>query len=350
MEKIRMTDSVHFVSSKILPHYWPVTGVAVLASIMEKTAIDAPTLLAGSGIRPRDLGNPDVFITPEQELQVLRKILKLSKDPQIGLIIGRQHHLAVHGKLGAAILCSDTALDAVRLAFKYSSLAPSYFRHDLSLKDGLVFLKLNELIDLKDLRVLLSEADSVSIHRMCGDVLGDHFALKEIRFAYPSPAYAPAYQDVFRCPVYFNAREHMMVFDSKLLSMKLPMSNPMARKIYEKECGQLCLRLKAQETVTGQVRHMIMFQNEGLPSFSSLARSMNLSVSTLRRRLTEEGTSYKNLTAEILRKKAVDMIKTTSYSMEQIAAELGYSDLANFYRAFKGWTGCSPGYYRKKKS
>jgi len=34
--------------------------------------------------------------------------------------------------------------------------------------------------------------------------------------------------------------------------------------------------------------------------------------------------------------------------MEQIATELGYSDLANFYRAFKGWTGHNPSYHRKK--
>ncbi|MGB5217479.1 MAG: helix-turn-helix domain-containing protein [Smithella sp.] len=59
-------------------------------------------------------------------------------------------------------------------------------------------------------------------------------------------------------------------------------------------------------------------------------------------------TSYKNLAAEILREKAIDMIQTTSNSMEQIAMELGYSDLANFYRAFKSWTGHNPGYYRKK--
>ncbi|HOO35482.1 MAG TPA: AraC family transcriptional regulator [Smithella sp.] len=342
-----MTKTLHMATSGTLPHYWPVNGVAVLADIMKKMGIDAVTLLAGSGIHPQDLGNSDIFITPEQELLVLKKMLKLAKDPKIGFIIGQQHHVGVHVKLGAAVLCSDTALDAMRLAFKYSSLVPSYFQHDLSIKDDLAFLKMKELLNLKDIRVLACEANFVAIYRMCGDVLGTPFTLHEIGFAYPRPSYASAYQDIFRCPVHFDAHEHIMVFDSKFLSRKLPMSNTMASKTYEKECEQLYIRQKALETVTGQMRHRIMTQSEGLPSFSQLARSMNLSVSTLRRYLNKEGTSFKNLMAEILSEKAIDMIQTTSYPMEHIAMELGYSDMANFYRAFKGWTGKNPGDYRK---
>jgi AraC-like DNA-binding protein len=348
MEKTGMTDSIHVVSSPTLPHYWSINGLTVLAGIMEKMGIDADTLIDGSGIHPDDLGNPDVFVTPEQDLLVRRKIPALAENPEIGLIIGQQYHIGVHGKLGAAALCSDTSLDAVRLIFKYSFLAQSYFHYDLTVKDNLIFLKMNELINLNGIRVFICESEFVSVYRMCGDVLGAPLKLNEIRLAYPRPAYASAYQDVFRCPVHFAAREHMMVVDDKFLSRKLPMSNPMARKIYEKECEQLRMRIKEQETVTGQVRDKIMFQSEGLPSFTLLARSMNMSPCTLRRRLKDEGTSFKNLAAEILRKKAIDMIQTTSCPMEQIATELGYSDTANFYRAFKEWTGTSPGKYRRR--
>jgi AraC-like DNA-binding protein len=343
-----MTDSIHLVSSGTLPYYWSVNGLAVLASYMERKGIDAATLLDGSGIDPHDLANPDVFITPAQELLVLKKIPALAEDPKIGLIIGQHYHVGVHGKLGAAALCSDTVLDALQLVFKYSFLTPSYLQYDLKVKDNHIFLKMKELINLKDIRVFVCEREAVSIHRMSGDILGTPLVVKQIRLAYPKPVYASAYQDVFHCPVHFNAREHMIVFDGRLLTRKLPMSNPLARKIYEKECEQLYLRVKAQETVNGRVRHKIMFQSEGLPAFNLLARSMNMSLSTLNRRLKDEGTSYKNIVAEILGKKAIDMIQTTSSPMEQIATELGYSDLANFYRAFKGWTGHNPGYYRMK--
>jgi AraC-like DNA-binding protein len=348
MENTSTSDPIRLVSSKNLPYYRSVNSLAVLANFMEEMGIDAATLLEGSGIQPQDLGNPYVFVTPEQELLVLRKIPKLAEDPKIGLIIGQQYHAGVHGKLGAAGICSDTFLDVVRLVMKYTFLTLTYFQYDLRVKDNLVLIKMRELIDLKDIRVFVCEREFVSIHRMASDVLGAPLVLNELHLAYPKPEYASAYKDVFQCPVHFNAHEHMMTFDHLFLNRKLPMSNPMARKTYEKECEQLYLRLKMMETVTNQVRDKIMFQSEGLPSFSRLARSMNISVSTLRRRLTEEGTSFKILAAEILQKKAIDMIQTTSNPIEQIAIELGYSDLANFHRAFKGWTGHNPSYYRKK--
>jgi AraC-like DNA-binding protein len=344
-----MADSIHLVTNGTLPSFWSINGVAVLANIMEEKGLDRATLLRGSGIHPHDLDDPDALITPEQELLVLRKIPALVKDPKIGLILGQEYHAGVQRKLGAAVLCSDTAIDAVRLIFKYAFLIPNYFQFELKVKDKNVFLRMRELIDLKDIRACVCEIEFVSVFRMCGDVLGTPVALNEMRLAYPKPAYADAYKDYFRCPVKFDAQEHMMIFDASLLYRKLPMSNPMARKTYEKECEQLSIRLKAQETITGQVRNRIMSQSEGMPSFSLLAESMNISVSTLRRRLTEEGTSYKKLVTEILRKKAIERIQATSCPMEQIAVELGYSDLANFYRAFKGWTGHNPGYFRGKK-
>ncbi|MDM7987514.1 MAG: AraC family transcriptional regulator [Smithella sp.] len=344
-----MTDSIYLITNGTLPNFWSINGVAVLASIMEQRGIDKATLLKGSGIHPYDLDDPDALITPEQELRVLRKIPALVEDQKIGLILGQEYHAGVQRKLGAAVLCCDTALDAVRLIFKYAYLIPNYFQFELKVREKNVFLRMKELIDLKDIRTFVCEIEFVSVFRMCSDVLGNPIDLNQMRLAYPKPVYAAAYKDYFRCPVQFNDVEHMMVFDRALLSRKLPMSNPMARKTYEKECEQLSNRLKAQETVTGQVRNRIMSQSEGLPSFSRLAESMNISVSTLRRRLTEEETSYKNLVAEILKEKAIDMIQTTACPMEKIALDLGYSDLANFYRAFKVWTGHNPGYYRKNK-
>lgn len=348
MKKKIMTESLHLVTNEALPQLWSINGVAVMANIMEERGIDRATLLKGSGIHPNELEDPDALITPEQELLVLRKIPAMIDDPKIGLILGKEYHAGVQRKLGAAVLSSDTAMDAVILIFKYAFLIPNYFQFELKVKNQNVFLKMKELIDMKDIRAFLCEIEFVSVFRMCADVLGTPIALNAMRLAYPRPAYAAVYKDYFRCPVQFDAREHMMVFDSALLARKLPLSNPMARKTYEKECEQLSLRLKAQETVTGQVRHRIQSQNEGLPSFSRLARNMNISVSTLRRRMTEEGVSFRRLAAEMLRKKAIEMIESKSFSMKQIAGELGYSDVANFYRAFKRWTGHNPGYFRKR--
>ena len=84
-----------------------VNSLAILARYVEKQGIDVKVLLAGSGIHPGDLNNPNIFVTPEQELAVMRKIITLVPDPKIGLIIGEQYHIGVQGKLGPAAILAE---------------------------------------------------------------------------------------------------------------------------------------------------------------------------------------------------------------------------------------------------
>lgn len=85
------------------------------------------------------------------------------------------------------------------------------------------------------------------------------------------------------------------------------------------------------------------------PTRSQLARRLNMSDQTLNRRLAAEGVSYKSLAQDIRQKKACDLLRSTDLSIEEIASKVGYSNVANFYRAFKSWTGKTPLGYRGKK-
>jgi len=69
---------------------------------------------------------------------------------------------------------------------------------------------------------------------------------------------------------------------------------------------------------------------------------------TIRRKLTMEGTSYKDILAEIRKNHALELIQTTDFSMDKIAGLLCYSDVASFYHAFKAWSGTTPASFRKK--
>jgi len=225
------TDSIHLISSGTLPDFRSVISLVILARYIEKQGIDVNLLLAGSGIHPRDLANPDIFITPEQELALMRKLIKLVPDPRIGLIIGEQYHVGAQGKLGAATICSDNGLEGITMFFKYMALTLTYFQYELTVKDHLAFITARELIDLKDLRIFACEREFVSIYRIISDVLQTPVPLNEIRFAYPKPPYAAYYKEVFHCPVTFNAPEHAVIFDSKLLSLcRCPCPTPLLKR------------------------------------------------------------------------------------------------------------------------
>lgn len=343
-------NSIHLSSSSSLPLYRSINAIAVLTRFFTGRGIDSSLLLAGSGIQASDLVDPNMLVTPEQELLVMRNLVKLAPEPGLGLMVGRQYHAGVYVKLGAAAINSNTLLDAVRILFQFNELMMTYFHFDLKVKDNLAVLTMREMVDLQDIRLFVCEREFVAINRMVSDLIGGPVMPKEIRIAYSRPPYASRYQEISTCPIIFNAENHMIIFDKSYLFKPLPMANPLARKTYEKECRELCLRMKRQGTFTKRLQQEILFHKEGYPSFDQLARLMNMAPWTLKRRLSGEGTSYQNIVSGILKKRAIHSLQTTTLPIGQIATELGYNDLANFYRAFKRWTGHNPGKYREKKS
>jgi AraC-like DNA-binding protein len=83
------------------------------------------------------------------------------------------------------------------------------------------------------------------------------------------------------------------------------------------------------------------------PDVESLASEWLMTARTLRRHLKAEGTSYQKLLDEVRHRLALDYLQNTRMSTDDVAASLGYSDVANFRHAFKRWTGRTPGSCRQ---
>ena len=90
----------------------------------------------------------------------------------------------------------------------------------------------------------------------------------------------------------------------------------------------------------------LLEKDPGQRSSQWVADELSVSTSTLKRRLAEEGTTFRELRQSCLRESAMLLLLTRSMSASQIATELGYGDLTNFSHAFKRWTGRSPSEFR----
>ena len=97
-----------------------------------------------------------------------------------------------------------------------------------------------------------------------------------------------------------------------------------------------------------QVRRVLLEKQNGFPSLQVTARLFHMTPRTLHRRLVEEGTSYRELLDGVRRMLAVEHVKSGRLGMDEIAYRLGYTDLANFRRAFKRWEGVAPSVYRAR--
>ena len=86
---------------------------------------------------------------------------------------------------------------------------------------------------------------------------------------------------------------------------------------------------------------------DGPPRIESVARAARCSVRTLQRRLREAGLTYSGLLEEVRLEIAVRMLDEAGKKVIDISLDLGYSDQANFTRAFRRWAGVPPSEYRR---
>ena len=84
-----------------------------------------------------------------------------------------------------------------------------------------------------------------------------------------------------------------------------------------------------------------------MPELGSVAASLGIHPQTLRRRLSAEGTTFKEIKNGVRRDTALHYLGKQGLSIEEIAHRAGFSESSAFIRAFKGWTGVTPYTYRK---
>ncbi|ODS00359.1 hypothetical protein AUC68_00880 [Methyloceanibacter methanicus] len=86
---------------------------------------------------------------------------------------------------------------------------------------------------------------------------------------------------------------------------------------------------------------------DGKSDIDGIASMAGIGVRTLQRYLSTDGMSYRDLLAYVRSKRAMELLRNTDMTITQIALALGYSEHANFTRAFTRWTGQAPLAYRR---
>lgn len=170
-----------------------------------------------------------------------------------------------------------------------------------------------------------------------------------IDIAWPRPAGAELLLASAGHRFRFNAPRHQIVVSRAALQATCRFADPIA---YQTERAGLQARMASLgigDDITERLRRLLD-SHRSLISIEEAAPKLHLSVSTLKRRLAEAGTSFRALRESVLQDRALLLLGDRSLSLDSIAGMLGYSDRANFSHAFKRWTGLSPGVFRRSLS
>ncbi|KAA1174271.1 AraC family transcriptional regulator [Marinobacter salinexigens] len=339
----------------------PGVYMRVMAETVRQLGYNDRPLYEGLSFTPDDLKENDSRVFVTDAILMTQRALDLAGKDGLSFMLARELRVTIHGTLGFAALTSPTfagALDSVR---RYLLLRAPFLSMSQSETSDEVLVKLCSDFDVPGLYPFLAETVSATLILLTDQLLDRDDAEKHgfqlvdgklpgvtVRLSTPEPAYYREFAN--QLPVHFeyDQPDEMMVFPKALLDVRMRLADAEASRMAREQCEfELQKALREQGDISLAVRNMLRTMPAPLPSLEAMAERFCVSSRTLKRRLAEKDTSYREILEAVLKDRAIQLLRYTNQSVSEIAYELGYADLSNFSRAFRKWTGKSASEFRE---
>jgi len=315
--------------------------IKTLIKVLKAGKLEAECLLYNSGIKDVDL-EKELTLTAQQLDTISNNAIEMSKDSQLGLLVGSSMDISSQGIFGYAIITSTTIGDALKLMLRYNkALLPSIDVNMLSRENRVeVIIKAPHLPD--NLERFYIELLYAAIMRSGNTLIPKGRASVHVEFQYDVPYDKAPYQQLFGSKVKFNSTRSVLSFDETSLNLAIVTANPVARDIFRRECDRLLSRDTHRGMISERVQEVLLQSGTEFPTSMRVANQLHMSESTLQRRLAKEGYKFQQLLDQVRNKLAHEYLTSTQLTINEIASLLGFSDAANFRRAFKRWSKQTP--------
>ncbi|HWL89668.1 MAG TPA: AraC family transcriptional regulator [Polyangiaceae bacterium] len=316
-----------------------------LAEVVKRWSVSHEELFSGLDLDEEFLSEPEARLSLSVFEKLIVRAQALSGEPALGLYLGLQMRISAHGYLGFAAMTAATVRDAIQIAEQFAPTRTSALALRLCVDRGSAALIVEERADLGTAREVVLTALLFGLWQI-GNALTGQMLTGTADVAFPEPAHFAKFRKMIP-GVRFGQPVNQLVFDAAALDLRLTMADPAALRLAREQLERALDALGGAGRMVGHVRALISKKEGGFRSLDEVASEMRLSPRTLKRKLAAHGVAYSTLLEEQQRDKALLLLRAHESPLEDIAERLGYSDVTNFTRAFRRWTGVTPGAYRR---
>lgn len=329
------------------------TSLFGLRELIEDSGADPRALLRSANIDPAALDDSDLMI-PFGALTAMGEAAALQlKRPSIGLewALRMPDHFPNLGPVMLLAPYVETLEEFIKVGLKYWSYHTNAFVLQIcdDPETGLAVIR------------YLANGNTFSTRQVSEHVLAVACMIARkvtnreaenpsvVRFQHSRPRDTSLHEQIFRCPIEFDADHTEYLFEPRMLQYKadgrLHLLRPFVH-LYVKHRVDRTTAYDGSFAATVSLTLLAVMGSGGC-NIEFVANALGLNAKTLQRRLAGEGTSFSDVLEQVRRNMACRLLCESNTSVERIAGLLDYSSTPPFTLAFKRWTGQTPLAFRK---
>jgi AraC-like DNA-binding protein len=305
--------------------------------------LEVAGLCEGAGFSPVLLENPQARITPAQLGSLMREVWVALDDELAGFGAAPQR-FGCFPLMARQMVDSVTLGEALRYSCRFYNLTSYALRWDIrEIPQATLSLRLKDYSADPD--HFLEEFVLLIWHRFSNWLIGERIPLSETCFRFSQPAHFDEHRLMFPGPLKYEQETSALCFDASWLDSPIARSRDELSLYLQRLPDEWFIKQTFEGSITEQVMSAIEESSHSV-TLEQLANRWYMSRRTLHRQLQGEGTSFRRLSEQLRRDRAVALLLESRCQVREIARQLDMTEPA-FSRAFKQWTGMTPLAYRK---
>jgi len=306
------------------------------AALLRQARLPATLHLNGQGL-----------VSTTQFFALWRALEEVTADPGLGIKLVESAETAVHPPSSLAAFHARNYRDGLSRLARFKRLCTPEQLH-FSEQSGECTIKVEWLYATEPEPAVAVDVDFATLVELGRRGTGQRLTPVRVEFQRAGPQ-SDAHRSYFGCPIRYGQSRNALILKSADLDRPFPGHNPELLELLTPALASALGEIQARSAIREQVKIVLKKSlASGRPELSDVAFDLGMSERTLQRRITDEGSTFRELLVEARQELGRQLLSDPSAGIDEVACLLGYQDTSSFYRAFRDWEGVTPNQWRER--
>ena len=324
--------------------------VRALCEAVAAAGASSEAFMRAAAVSPEQFATQYGWVPLEEFDRLLGHALAITDDPAFGLHWAEASPMMRFELLAMAVAYAPSLRDCLTSLCRFQPILFQEPEVALEERPDAVFLRCTPRATSELALRVRAELGVACLLRLLRHVGVPESAVQHVSFSHAAPPYADHYARLFTGKLLFAQELAGIAVDAHWMDRPLQHVNLELYDVLTNQAHEVLARAQGPAGYAQQVRELLRNAFPRDPGVRDLARGLGLSERSLRRRLAEEGESYSSILQETRKLLARQLITDPSRSIREIGRDVGFKSGPAFQRAFKRWTGETPGVFRVAKA